>query len=163
MQKRSTLPDMPGYYWRRGYNQDIELVMQVVRVDVMVSSQPEDLFYWEAGELGGIFIKDEIEVEWYGPIAEPGTNEIVNMDFAAMEQRLFKALEKTNTAVLSQPNGSYIIARADGLRIDGHSQLVVFDVRSDFNARVSVMDYAKRTLNREYAQQLQDLLKRNAE
>jgi hypothetical protein len=65
------LPTVPGYYWRRGFNHDIEIVDQVVLVAPLVSTVPDELFYWETGDMGGVYIKPEDGVEWSGPIENP--------------------------------------------------------------------------------------------
>jgi len=67
------IPTQSGYYWRRGLNQDITVVDQVVLVEPMISTAPTELFYWEAGELGGIYVKPEPDTYWSGPIRNPFT------------------------------------------------------------------------------------------
>jgi len=62
------LPNKPGYYWRLGLNHDDELVNQIVKVDALVSTEPTELFYWEMGDLGAIYIQEDNAVTWYGPV-----------------------------------------------------------------------------------------------
>lgn len=64
----TTLPALPGYYWRRGITLDGDLVEQVVKVGPIFDSHPKELFYWEPGDVGATYIKQEPDVEWFGPI-----------------------------------------------------------------------------------------------
>ena len=62
------MPTQPGYYWRKGPNRYGEMIEQVVRVDPIFDAYPEELFYWETGDIGAIYIKQEDNVEWSGLI-----------------------------------------------------------------------------------------------
>lgn len=66
------IPTRPGLYWRYGPNHDDEMVQQVVKVDYL-SVNSEDLFYWEHGRLGALYIDPEgieEQAEWE-PVTPP--------------------------------------------------------------------------------------------
>jgi hypothetical protein len=86
-------PSEPGYYWRKGYNEDDELVMQVVEVGPMISTAPNELFYWAPGEMGGIYVRSEPEAitEWFGPINTPEEWAIIVSDLLESYQLLSNA------------------------------------------------------------------------
>lgn len=62
------VPNVEGYWWRIGPNYNGEIVTQVVEVKPIISTAPEELFYWECGEMGATYVKEELGTEWEGPI-----------------------------------------------------------------------------------------------
>jgi hypothetical protein len=67
------IPTQSGYYWREGptlYSEG-ETLTQIVEVGPLVSTNPDELFFWQPGEMGGIFIQEDPNVKWAGPIPEP--------------------------------------------------------------------------------------------
>jgi len=57
------IPTSSGFYWRFGPNHHGEMIDQVVKV-APLNVNSDDLFYFEAGRVGGIYIQEEKGVEW---------------------------------------------------------------------------------------------------
>lgn len=69
-------PNSKGYYWRVGNYQGEHREM-IVEVDNLRPSDPNDWYFWVHGELGAIFILEDTNVKWFGPIPDLATCESV--------------------------------------------------------------------------------------
>jgi hypothetical protein len=94
------IPTEPGYYWRKAYNEDGELVEQVVEVAPMVRTEPSELFYWEPGDIGGVYVQEEKGVEWRGPVNNPFRTNLTPTDMDNIARQWFDSLQDTHPEFL---------------------------------------------------------------
>ena len=77
-------PNKPGYYWRKGRDEDDNVVTQVVEVGPLITTIPDELFYWVPGEIGAIYVgaDSEWDTQWYGPILGSDSQEAIMTDMS---------------------------------------------------------------------------------
>lgn len=102
----STVPTKPGFYWRHGPNHDDEVVDQVVEVKPWVSTAPDELFYWECGDMGAIFVQPEEGVEWSEAIPSKLDIEAYYevLDLLSTPEGTQQLLQRMNVAIGPVPN-----------------------------------------------------------
>lgn len=79
------IPNKSGYYWRTGRNEDDEVVTQVVEVGPLISTMPNELFYWTPGDIGAIYVgaDSEWDTEWHGPIMDASMEKVIIEDMTS--------------------------------------------------------------------------------
>jgi hypothetical protein len=79
------VPSKSGYYWRKGRDEDDTIVTQVVEVGPLISTMPDELFYWVPGEIGAIYVgaDSEWDTKWFGPVLEGESQDAIMQDMSA--------------------------------------------------------------------------------